>query len=152
MLRIIKVKCNLWSLFKIWGRVIYLYLLGRANIPQTFPFLPFIDKIFSLIFLLCFEETFLRRCVLQNRRATRVVLWKKVFSEISQKFTGKYLCQSLFFNKVPGQALAQVFSCEFCEISKKMLFTEHLRTTASDSLTSLFILKAHNKIWKLTFS
>ena len=38
------------------------------------------------------------------------------------KFTGKHLCQSLFFNKVAGQAcnfikketLAQVFSCEFC--------------------------------------
>ena len=40
------------------------------------------------------------------------------------KFTGKHLCQSLFFNKVAGRAtllkketLAQVFSCEFCEIS-----------------------------------
>ena len=48
------------------------------------------------------------------------------------KFTGKHLCQSLFFNKVagPGQAcnfikketLAQVFSCEFCEISKNTFF------------------------------
>ena len=42
------------------------------------------------------------------------------------KFTEKHLCQSLFFNKVAGAAcnfikketLAQVFSCEFCEISK----------------------------------
>ena len=44
------------------------------------------------------------------------------------KFTGKHLCQSLFFNKVVGlrltynfikkETLAQVFSCEFCEISK----------------------------------
>ena len=32
--------------------------------------------------------------------ATRGVLSKKVFLEISQKFTGKHLCQSLFFNKV----------------------------------------------------
>ena len=39
------------------------------------------------------------------------------------KFTGKHLCQS--------QTLAQVFSCEFCEISKNTFFTEHLRTTAS---------------------
>ena len=46
------------------------------------------------------------------------------------KFTGKHLCQSLFFNKVTGQAysfikkeiLAQVFSCEFCEISKNTYF------------------------------
>ena len=41
------------------------------------------------------------------------------------KFTGKRLCQSLFFNKVAGaynfikkETLAQVFSCEFREISK----------------------------------
>ena len=50
------------------------------------------------------------------------------------KFTGKHLCQSLFFNKVAGQAcnfikketLAQVFPCEFCEISKNIFFIEHL--------------------------
>ena len=57
------------------------------------------------------------------------------------KFTGKHLCQSLFFNKVAGlncrpkacnfikkETLAQVFSCEF---SKNTFFTEHLQTTAS---------------------
>ena len=30
------------------------------------------------------------------------------------------------------ETLAQVFSCEFCEISKNTFFTEHLRTTASE--------------------
>ena len=43
------------------------------------------------------------------------------------KLTGKHLRQSLFFNKIAGikasnfiekETLAQVFSCEFCEISK----------------------------------
>ena len=42
------------------------------------------------------------------------------------KFTGKHLCQNLFFSKVADQAcnfikkeiLAQVFSFEFCKISK----------------------------------
>ena len=29
------------------------------------------------------------------------------------------------------ETLAQVYSYEFCEISKKTLYTEHLRTTAS---------------------
>ena len=29
------------------------------------------------------------------------------------------------------ETLAQVFSCEFCEISKNAFFTEHLRTTTS---------------------
>ena len=39
---------------------------------------------------------------------------------------------SLFFNKViKKEALAQVFSCEFCEIFKSTFFTEHLWTTAS---------------------
>ena len=60
------------------------------------------------------------------------------------KFTGKHLRQSLFFNKVAGGAcnfikketLAQVFSCEFCEIFKNTFFTEHLRTTASKILSA----------------
>ena len=30
-----------------------------------------------------------------------------------------------------AQALAQIFSCEFCVISKNTFFTEHLWTTAS---------------------
>ena len=55
------------------------------------------------------------------------------------KLTGKHLCQSLFLNKVTGAAcnfikkdtLAQVFSCEFCEIAKNTFFTEHVWATAS---------------------
>ena len=45
------------------------------------------------------------------------------------KSTGKHLWQSLFFNKVAGhttlfkkKTLAQLFSCEFCEISKNTFF------------------------------
>ena len=59
------------------------------------------------------------------------------------KFTGKHLCQSLFFNKVTGlrpevcnfikkETLAQMFSSEFCEFSKNTSFTEHLRASASE--------------------
>ena len=43
-------------------------------------------------------------------------------------FTQKHLCQSLFFKK---ETLAQVFSCEFYEISKNTFFTEHPWTTDS---------------------
>ena len=51
----------------------------------------------------------------------------------------KHLCHKLFFNKVAGQAgnfikketMAQVFSCEFCEIPKNTFFQEHLWATAS---------------------
>ena len=34
-------------------------------------------------------------------------------------------------NFIKKDALAQVFSCEFCEISKNNFFTEHLRATTS---------------------
>ena len=33
-------------------------------------------------------------------------------------------------NFIKKETLAQVFSCEFCEISKNTFFTEHLWTTA----------------------
>ena len=54
------------------------------------------------------------------------VFCKKVVLRNFGKFTGKHLCQSLYFDKVAGQAsnfikietLAQVFSCEFSKISK----------------------------------
>ena len=47
------------------------------------------------------------------------------------KFTGKHLYQRLFFNKVAGLALAQVFSSEFCEISKNNLFYRTPQVAAS---------------------
>ena len=57
---------------------------------------------------------------------------KKVVLINFAKFTVKRLCQRLFFKK---ESLAQVFSCEFCEISKTTSFTEHHRTTASFNTT-----------------
>ena len=56
------------------------------------------------------------------------------------KFTEKHLCQSLFFNKVKKETLAQVFPSEFCDISKNTFFTEHLWTTASRSLPLLYYI------------
>ena len=59
------------------------------------------------------------------------------------KFIGKHLCQSIFFNKVAKkEILAQVSSCEFCEISKNTIFTEHiwailLSRLLKESLSSL---------------
>ena len=39
------------------------------------------------------------------------------------KFAGKHLCQSYFFNKLYlKKGLAQVFSCEFWEISKNIIY------------------------------
>ena len=51
------------------------------------------------------------------------------------------MCESPFFNKIAAlspttllkkETLAQVFSCEYYEISKNTFFTEHLWTTASE--------------------
>ena len=38
--------------------------------------------------------------------------------------------ESLFFIKLKAD-VAQMFSCEFCEIFKNTILTEHLRATAS---------------------
>ena len=66
-----------------------------------------------------------------NVRSSRPeVFCKKGVLRNFTKFTGKHLCQSLFFNKVAGLAynfikketLAQMFSYEFCEISKNTFF------------------------------
>ena len=59
------------------------------------------------------------------------VFRKKGVLRNSAKFTGNHLYQCLFFNKVAGlqacnfilkMTLVQVFSCEFCEISKNTFF------------------------------
>ena len=56
------------------------------------------------------------------------------------KFTGKHLYQSLqpkAFNFIKKETLAQMFSCEFCEIFKNTFFAKCLQTTASISLWSI---------------
>ena len=64
-------------------------------------------------------------------RSSRLeVFCKKAVLRNFAKLTEKHLCQSLFFNKVAvgpvtllkTETLAQVFSCEFCEISKSTFY------------------------------
>ena len=79
-----------------------------------------------------------------SEAATGDVLWEKVFLEISQN-SQEDTCQRL--KKVAGlrpavllknSHLAQVFSTEFCEISKNTFFTEQLRTTTSTNCETCF--------------
>ena len=63
---------------------------------------------------------------------------KGVFKNFA-KFTWKHVCQSLYFNKNAGlnlqhskETLAQVFSCEFCNIFINTFFTKHLQVTAPE--------------------
>ena len=50
-------------------------------------------------------------------------------------------CPEVLYKKVAGlrlikkETLAQVFSCEVCEICKNAFFTEHLRSSASEVFT-----------------
>ena len=79
---------------------------------------------------------------------------KKVVLRNFKKFTGKHLCQSLFFNNVAGlrpqacnfikkETVAQVFSCEFCEIFMNTFLYRTPLGAASDKSTFIF------QIWKL---
>ena len=73
--------------------------------------------------------------------ATGGVPWKKVFLQISQNSQENTCARVSFLIKFEGlrpqvcnfiknEALAQVYSCEFCEIFKNRFSTEHLWTTA----------------------
>ena len=76
--------------------------------------------------------------LLRHRRSRPEVLCKKGVFRKFVKFTGKHLYQRLFLNKVAGlrpatllkkESLAQVFSCEFFEISKNKQFWFYERST-----------------------
>ena len=68
-----------------------------------------------------FDSIFLKKQILFGKLEYQKQSSRGVLRNFS-KFTGKHLCQSLFFNEacnfVKKEVLAQVFSCEFSEISK----------------------------------
>ena len=67
------------------------------------------------------RETLAKHATCRSSRPE--VFCKKVVLRNFTKFTGKYMCQSLFFNKVAVvYNMAQVFSYEFCEISENTFF------------------------------
>ena len=42
-------------------------------------------------------------------------------------------------NFIEKETLAQVFSCEFCEISKNTFFAEHFRATTAAMIQSVYV-------------
>ena len=67
----------------------------------------------------------------------------EVFLEILQNLpetpvSVSFLIKPQACNFIKKETLAQVFSCEFCEISKKNFFTEHLRTNTSGRVSENF--------------
>ena len=100
-----------------------------------------------------------RSSLLPQKKQVRLYHLSKTLKELKQppevfckkgvlrnfaKFTGKHLCQSLFFNQVAGlRPGAGVFL--FCEIPENTFFTEHLRTTASETNSMMdFIFRKIN--------
>ena len=73
--------------------------------------------------------------------ATGDVPQKNVLLEISQNSQENTCTTVTFLNKVANFSKFQVFSCEFCEISKNMIFTEHLLAATSDITESGWLLK-----------
>ena len=77
-----------------------------------------------------------------NRTNHQRCSMKKGVLKYFTKFTGKHLCQSLFFNKViKNETLAHVFSCEFCDIFKNTFFTDASYKTRNYLQISLTIHK-----------
>ena len=65
-----------------------------------------------------------------SEAATGGVLKEKVFLEMLQD-SQENTCARVSVLPAPETQVAQVLSCEFCEISKNTFFTEHLWTTVS---------------------
>ena len=66
---------------------------------------------------------------------------KKVFLKISQNSqenTCARVCFLSYCNFIKKETLGQMFSCEFCEFFKNIVFTEHLWTTASEKSFTYF--------------
>ena len=89
---------------------------------------------------------FLVRNVIQKAQMPRILLSQIAFKIIyhNSTFWRSVILSTEATAEVFAKTLAQVFSCEFCEISKNTFFTEHLWTTASVSMGSQITLVCNN--------
>ena len=92
--------------------------------------------------LTIFATKFSHRCLTKQKQPPEVFCKKGVLRNFA-KFTGKHLCQSLFFDKVAGLRPATLlkkrlwhrcFPVNFAEFLWTPFFTEHLWTTAFDKI------------------
>ena len=72
-------------------------------------------------------ETFCTYCVMLwfFKISFNIFIW--LFPWFSRSSCPKLFWKKVFCNIIKKESLAQVFSCEFCEISKNNFFTDHLR-------------------------
>ena len=64
----------------------------------------------------------------------------EVFLEILYNSQENTCARASFLIKLQAETLAQVFSCEFCEVSKNTFFTEYLWTTVSRAGSLIYFL------------
>ena len=74
--------------------------------------------------------------------ATRGVLWKKVFFEISQNSQENTGARASGLQLYLIRDFGQVIYCEFCKISKNTFFTEDPWTTAFEFVTEMLIFRS----------
>ena len=99
--------------------------------------------------LLHLSFTYRGLCITQFHieAATRGVLWWKLFLEISQNSQEITWARVSFLLKLQAwETLAQVFSCEFCEISKSTYRTPLV--AASEHKLHIFGIVILNTKWK----
>ena len=77
-------------------------------------------------------------CDLRVRSSRQEVLSKKDVLRNFAKFIGKHLRHSLFFKK---ETLAEVLSCEFCEISKKAFSYRTSTVAVADLSEGIYTLQ-----------
>ena len=100
-------------------------------IPELFVIITFLDfHTWLVLAWTCwyeFTEKFMKTIKCRSSRP-EVVCKKSVLRNIA-KFTGKHLCQSLFFNKVPAfrRLWHRCFPVNFAKLLRTPILTEHLR-------------------------
>ena len=120
-----------WSLFLIKSQAWYLFWRTSAKDCFCIAHTPLIVNLSILLYSAPSSSS--SRLLLRSNCPE--VFYKKGVLRNFDKFTGKHLCQSLFFNKVAGyrpatllkkRLLYRCFPLNFCKISKNNFFIEHL--------------------------
>ena len=96
------------------------------------------------------------KILLTTEAATRNVLYRKVFLEILRNSQENTLVRVSFLIKlqasvcdfIKNKTLAQVFFCEFCEVSKNTFFTEHLWLLLYWNLTDYMLFERLKNTFK----
>ena len=85
-------------------------------------------------YAICFHSVLLTACFIHSKGLALALrsMWKQhvdLRKLLSEQLLSEY-CHFGACNFIIKETLTQVFSYEFCHISKNTFFTEHLRTTA----------------------